>query len=50
MSGQCAKCESENIIYGGFELVGEYGFYEYTCQDCNHDGKEYYNLEYDESE
>jgi len=50
MENHCVKCNSDNIIYGGFEVQDNYGYYEYTCQDCEYEGKEYYKLVYDGSD
>ena len=48
--GSCAKCGSENIDYGASELEGEDMYYPYDCKDCNSSGKEWYHLDYIETE
>ena len=45
--GHCANCGSENIEYGSSELDGEQMYYEFKCEDCGEDGKEWFNLVYD---
>lgn len=47
--GQCPKCGSENLKYGTWDLEGESGYYQFTCDDCGTNGKEWYYLEYEES-
>lgn len=48
-SGKCSVCGSENIEYGYSEPDGESLFYEVTCKDCHATGKEWYNLQYVET-
>ena len=48
--GYCAKCGSNNIGYEAQELVDNDICYPYECRDCSHTGKEWYHLEYIESE
>jgi len=50
MQGKCAKCGGENLDYHSMELRDNDVYYPYTCADCGHDGKEWYHLEYIESE
>lgn len=47
--GNCPNCNSTNLEYKSFNNEGEYGYYPFYCEDCNSDGKEYYNLIYDVS-
>ena len=44
--GHCAKCGSEEIDYQGSDLEGEQMYYRYSCKSCDHEGKEWYKLEY----
>lgn len=49
-AGFCAKCNGTNLDYGAMELQDSCVFYPYNCLDCKHEGKEWYNLEYTDSE
>ena len=49
-SGQCAKCGSENLAYDTVEIETGFLYYPYKCMDCQHEGKEFYNIEYTDSE
>ena len=50
MKGHCKNCNSENIVWHGSQVLDDSIGYEYICQDCGHEGIEWYNLTYDESE
>lgn len=50
VNGQCAKCKSEDIWYEELVLEEEMAFFPYHCDHCEHDGREWYKLEYTESE
>ena len=45
-AGQCPKCGGNNLEYGVSEPLDGSIYYPYTCQDCNFDGDEFYNLEF----
>jgi DNA-directed RNA polymerase subunit M/transcription elongation factor TFIIS len=47
--GICPKCGSEDLCYGDTELEGESMGYKFTCNDCENDFIEWYNLEYSET-
>ena len=53
--GKCAKCGSSSIDYRNFlgcgatEAKDESMGYHYWCEDCGHEGIEWYIMEYDES-
>jgi len=47
--GKCPYCNSENILYGSFELSANEGYYEITCQNCEKTSKEWYRLIYIET-
>ena len=49
-NGHCGKCESMNLIYHSQELVDNQIYYLYTCEDCGHEGREWYALTYIETE
>lgn len=49
-AGYCAKCNSQEVAYGVLEVVDETIYYPYTCPVCGHQGKEWYNVVYIESE
>lgn len=46
--GHCPKCGSEDIDYGVLDIseFGDIIFYPIHCNDCGHDDKEYYQLEF----
>ena len=48
--GKCNKCKSENITYGSSSPDDTEYYYEYTCENCKHEGREWYHMEYIESE
>ena len=52
MIGKCAKCKSDNLDYETNVDGEENGFiyYPYTCGNCEHEGKEWYSIEYTETE
>jgi predicted Zn-ribbon and HTH transcriptional regulator len=43
-SGKCPYCDSEDIEYGTFELEGEEGYYDITCNECEQSSKEWYKM------
>lgn len=45
-SGICFNCGSHNIMYCDSELYDTQMEYEYTCQDCEQDGVEVYELNF----
>ena len=47
--GKCAVCGSECLSYEARVSMGESIGYPYTCDDCEHTGVEWYNLEYSET-
>ena len=47
--GKCANCGSNFLDYGASELEDEFMGYHYRCEDCGHEGIEWYIMEYDES-
>lgn len=47
--GNCAKCNGKNIEYGNTTFDGDSMGYIYKCNDCQSNGKEWYNLVYDET-
>lgn len=49
ISGKCPKCNSGNLNYGDSGEEGESYYYEFTCDDCGAEGKEWYFMEYVES-
>ena len=48
--GQCVKCGSTNLEYGGMDVDGEIVWYDYECIDCEDDGREIYELKYNLTE
>jgi len=48
--GICPKCGSVLLDYGDDELVDNDISYEFTCGDCGAMGKEWYHMEWIESE
>jgi len=47
VKGQCPKCKSEDIDYGTLEVEGESVVYPFSCNNCEFEGQEYYNLVFD---
>ena len=48
-SGICGKCGSEDIDYGGSEIVDDSLSYLFHCNKCGADGTEWYDLTYSET-
>ena len=48
-SGECGKCGSEDIDYGSSEIVDDSLSYEFHCNACGADGKEWYDITYSET-
>ena len=48
-SGICPECGSNDLYFGASEPEGESIFYEFTCNKCGIEGREYYNLTYSET-
>jgi hypothetical protein len=48
--GQCKQCLSENLTYDASEMEDNQIYYPYYCEDCHHEGKEWYKLVYVETE
>jgi len=48
--GVCPKCGSGDLDYGALESIDMMIYYEYECESCGHDGKEWYNTEFCEME
>lgn len=44
--GHCPKCGSKNIHYGVIDVQDDYYYYPINCNDCAHDAKEWYSLEF----
>lgn len=42
--GICRVCGSNDIDYGEMNVDGESVGYDWTCQQCNSEGKEWYSL------
>lgn len=47
--GKCVNCNSINIDYENCEMVDDMISYEYSCNDCESNGKEWYEITYVES-
>lgn len=47
--GFCAKCLGVNLNYGYIVLEGGQAYFPYVCEECKHEGKEWYNLEFIET-
>ena len=43
-AGVCPYCGSGNLNYGGFQFCDNAGYYDYTCAECEFEGKEWYDL------
>ena len=49
-AGECFKCKSGDLSYCVMELGEGWLYYPYECGKCGHEGKEFYNIEYTDSE
>lgn len=50
ISGTCACCNGNNLEYNAFELHDGCGCYPVKCLDCGAVGKEWYNLDFTETD
>lgn len=46
--GVCPHCGSMNLVYGSIEPEGEMIYYPWTCEDCSHSDKEWYDIIFSE--
>lgn len=44
--GYCPNCGKNNLNYSPLEIDGLSLCYPFTCEDCNFEGEEWYNLEF----
>jgi endogenous inhibitor of DNA gyrase (YacG/DUF329 family) len=44
--GKCPFCGSEDLEYGVLEIQDELLYYPFTCNDCDKEGEEWYDMEY----
>lgn len=44
IEGKCAECGSDNIEYGVMYPDSAGVVYPYTCNECNHNGEEFYSI------
>lgn len=42
--GQCPMCNGANLNYGSIELHSDMMYYPWKCEDCSHEGEEWYSL------
>ena len=42
----CPFCNGKKLNYGSIELHGEMMCYPWTCEDCSHEGEEWYRIEF----
>lgn len=40
----CPFCNGENLEYGCIQLEGEMMYYPWKCEDCSHEGEEWYDV------
>lgn len=45
--GICPVCGKCNLGWGDMEVDGNYLFYEWECEDCHAQGKEWYKMVFD---
>ena len=51
MCGQCPKCKSLDLDYGGMNFVdGEQIYYNFSCNHCGAEGKEWYITKFVETQ
>ena len=44
--GKCPKCNEMELDYGSMDIQDDMVYYPFTCENCGHSGKEWYNLEF----
>jgi predicted nucleic acid-binding Zn-ribbon protein len=44
--GYCPNCGKNNLDYSPIEIDGQSLCYPFRCEDCDHEGEEWYNLEF----
>lgn len=47
--GHCPKCDSENLNYETNINDGDSVVYPFVCDDCGCEGREAYNIQYNET-
>lgn len=47
IAGECPVCGSHNLSWGDCENTGEYIYYDWECDDCHAEGREWYKLLFD---
>lgn len=46
VSGTCPFCGESNLEYEAVRFDGDICYYPWKCINCNHEGEEYYSLEF----
>jgi len=46
--GMCPHCNSIELDYSSIDIDGESVYYPFVCAKCGCEGREYYNLEFDQ--
>ena len=42
--GKCPKCGESSLDYGALGAQDELVYYPFTCDNCEHEDKEWYNM------
>jgi len=44
--GKCPRCNSFNLDYDSLEVIDDYIYYPYTCNECGFECRERYSLDF----
>ena len=44
--GICPNCEAMELDYGALGIQDDLVYYPFTCENCGHEDKEWYSLEF----
>jgi len=48
--GKCTFCDKENLDYKAIVLQDDFVYFPFTCDDCGTEGREYYAIQYSETD
>jgi hypothetical protein len=44
--GVCPNCKGQSLSYGAIDIQDELVYYPFTCDDCEHEDKEWYSMDF----
>lgn len=44
--GFCPKCDENTLNYGEIQFADDLAYFNWTCEECGLEGKEWYRLEF----